>query len=221
MPWFQVRSTCFPQSGPTVPSPCRAGLRPTLGPWPLAERSPGPVPSAQRDSLTEGQGARQDPQQLRSSAGRRQWEGPGLAKEAKQRGAWVGFRKDPAGLGAKLRSGMGGPRVGQDASRDTHGRDRAARAPAARQALRAHSDLGAVTTEKPAWPPFEEGQAARPQALGRRKGLPDPQPVDSFRAGPEADPGPAVSQPRTQDDPEDTRLLLPPNTASPPISPVS
>lgn len=36
--------------------------------------------------------------------------------------------------------------------------------------------LVAVTTEKPAWPPFEEGRAARPRALGRRKGLPDPQP---------------------------------------------
>ena len=80
--------------------------------------------------------------------------------------------------------------------------------------------LGAVTTEKPAWPPFEEGRATRPRALGQRKGLPDPQPVGSFGAGPKADPGPAVGQPRTQDDPEGSRLLPPPNTASPPAPPL-
>ena len=71
---------------------------------------------------------RQDAQQLRLSAGRRWWEGPGLAKEAKQRGAWVGFRKDPVGPGVRLSLGMGGPRMGQGAYGDSHGWDRAVRA---------------------------------------------------------------------------------------------
>lgn len=36
------------------PPPCRAGLRPTLGPRSLAEQSPEPVQSAQQGSLTAG-----------------------------------------------------------------------------------------------------------------------------------------------------------------------
>ena len=75
------------------------------------------------------------------------------------------------------------------------GLDRAIGAPAAGRALHAHSDLGAPghghhreACLPPPPPAFEEGRAARPRALGRQKGLPDPQPVGSFRAGPAADP---------------------------------
>ena len=97
---------------------------------------------------------------------------PGQGGQAE--GSLGGIQKGPCGSRGEAEPGDGWAPHGTGCSRRLPWMGSGCPGLATRQALHAHSDLGAVTTEKPAWPPFEEGRAARPGALGWRKGHPNP-----------------------------------------------